>query len=412
MRPGLFISLLMLPLFSAGNEALDLLEKDAGGSGDVYDDSVRALAPPRGSAAEKKVFVPPDLQLPDRWDTEMEPKFPMEPREGFRVAPRGSFEYQYYEGDYARGAKLSRARVGVALETFYGIEILADALFSSSGDYLGWETLRAGVRLNDEMNLSVGKFPPPFTTEYSRDASLRWFPNLSPLIAQVSPASGLGAMLEGRGEKVDWKLGWFGGDSDRSIPSVDAKGYLLASIAASSNRGGNDNSNQASYHRWHVDYLYNMDGSRNETIPLGYRHLVAAGVQYSSGRLDFYSDLILARGGETSMTGVSAALSYWLMQDAIRFVARYDYANSGDEGGVLAGWGIPSQGADARFPSDFPVYTPAGRLSSIYGGLNFHFDDDNFIIGTGLEYRSLSEVVGDDESISSWGWNTFARYSF
>ena len=79
--------------------------------------------------------------------------------------------------------------------------------------------------------------------------------------------------------------------------------------------------------------------------------------------------------------------------------------------GVISGWGIPSLGADALHPNDFPVSMIAGQMSSIYGGLNFHLDDDHFIIGTGLEYRSLSDVVGGDD-FSSWGWNTFARYSF
>jgi len=29
-----------------------------------------------------------------------------------------------------------------------------------------------------------------------------------------------------------------------------------------------------------------------------------------------------------------------------------------------------------------------------------------------LEYRSLSEIGKDNESLSSWGWTTFARYTF
>jgi len=33
------------------------------------------------------------------------------------------------------------------------------------------------------------------------------------------------------------------------------------------------------------------------------------------------------------------------------------------------------------------------------------------VIGTGMEYRFLSEGVGGDD-IRSWGWTTFARVSF
>lgn len=405
------IALVGLVSLANANEALNLLERDAGGAGDVYEDAVRARTSSRTGGVAKPVYVGPDPFLADRWDTEAQPRFPFEIQGGSEIAPRGLFEYQYHDRSIARGAKLSRARVGVALQTYYGVEILADALLSSSGDYLGWESLRASVPLNDQIRLSVGKFPPPFSTEYSRDASLRWFPNLSPLVAQVAPASSLGAMLEGRGQDLDWKLGWFGGGVDRSLPGLDGKGYLLASVAASSNRGGSESSPEASYHRWHLDYLYNMDAERSESIVQGYRHLVAAGVQYSAGRFDFYSDLLMARGEGNTVTGVTAAGSYWLLQDAIRLVARYDYARSRDPGGVIVGWGIPSTGSDALHPSDFPIATVAGQISSIYGGINFHLDDDHFIVGTGLEYRSLADVVGDDD-FTSWGWNTFARYSF
>lgn len=397
--------------FATGNEALNLLDRESGGAGDVYQDAVRAETSSRTGLPVKAVYAAPDPFLADRWDTAAEPRFPVEVQGGSEIAPRGLFEYHYHDRSIARGARLSRARVGVALQTYYGIEVLADAMLSSSGDYLGWESLRASIPLNDQSRLSIGKFPPPFSTEFSRDASLRWFPNLSPLLAQIAPASSLGAMLEGRGQKADWKLGWFGSGADRSLPTLDGNGFLLASIARSSNHGGSESSPDASFHRWHLDYLYNLDVDGSESIVERYRHLVAAGVQYSSGRFDFYSDLLLAQGDGNTVTGVTAAGSYWLLQDSIRLVARYDYARSRDPGGVIAGWGIPSAGSESLHSNEFSVSTVAGQMTSFYGGINFHLDDDFFIVGTGLEYRSLSDVVGDDD-FDSWGWNTFARYSF
>lgn len=411
MRIQPVILFLALVLVSRGNEALNLLERETAGAGTIYQDAVRAQGPAKGATATKEILAVIDPRLPDRWDTEVESRFPVEIQGGTKIAPRGLFEFQNYDRSIARNSKLSRARVGVALQTYYGIEVLADALLSSSGDYLGWETLQASIPLNDQIRLSVGKFPPPFSTEYSRDAALRWFPNLSPLVARMAPASSLGAMLESRNENLDWELGWFSGNGDRSIPELDSKGFLLASIATDKNRGGSESEPDPSYCRVHLDYLHNMDGARSETIARSDRHLVAAGVQYSAGRFDFYSDFLLARGSENTAVGVTAAGSYWLLQDAIRLVARYDYATSRGPGGVISNWGIPSLGSDAISPSDFPVSTAAGQLSSIYGGVNFHLNDDHFIIGTGVEYRALTDVLGDDD-FSSWGWNTFARYSF
>ncbi len=405
------IFLFVLASSGYANEALDLLDAEAGGAQNVFEHAARVPASEKAEVRASKNFPKPEPQFPTRWETDLPPKFPFEVSRETTIAPRGLFEYQSHDRSIAGGARLSRARVGVILDTFYGIEILADALFSSSGDYQGWETLRTSIPLNDQVFLAVGKFQPPFSTEYSRDAAVRWFPTLSPLAAQIAPASSLGVMLEGSDSSFDWKFGWFGGGAGRSIPSLDGKGYLLGSIATSSNRGGDENNPGPYYQRWHLDYLYNMDGESSESIPMGYRHLVSAGAEFSSGPFDYYTEFLLARGSESTAYGVTVAGRYWLLQDAVSFVGRYQYAASRDAGGLETGWGVPATGADATFPSDFPVYTTAGQLSSFYGGVNVHLDDDNFIIGTGLEYRSLSDVV-DDDDFSSWGWNTFARYAF
>jgi hypothetical protein len=377
MKSALAILSLALAVSGLGNDALDLLDSEVDQAQNVFEHAARVSASSKGAIVPKK-FPKAEPKFPMRWATELPPKFPFDAGRSTKVAPRGLFEYQDQDRALGRGGKLSRARIGVALETFYGVEILADALFASSGDSQGWETLRASIPLNDQVRFSAGKFPPPFSTEYSRDAAVRWFPTLSPFASQIAPASSLGAMLEGRSAALDWKLGWFSGDSD---------------------------------HRWHLDYLYNMDGVGSESIPMGYRHLVSAGTEFSSGRLDFYTEFLLARSSQNTEYGITTAARYWLLQDAVSFVGRYQYARSQNPGRIVSGWGIPSTGAAAIHPAEFPVETIASTLSSFYGGINIHLDDDNFIIGTGLEYRSLSEVV-DDDDFSSWGWNTFARYAF
>ncbi len=140
--------------------------------------------------------------------------------------------------------------------------------------------------------------------------------------------------------------------------------------------------------------------------------MISAGTEYSSGYFDFYTELLAARGSRNTAYGLTAAGRYWLLQDAVSLVARYQYARSRDPDGIFSYWGIPDTGSDAIFPTAFPDTTLAGQLSSIYTGVNIHFDDDNLILGTGVEYRSLSEVGEDNDSFSSWGWNTFARYAF
>jgi hypothetical protein len=402
----------LLPVSAQANEALKLLAQEADSSQSIYEEAADLATSRKNLKVEEEKFAPLDPYLAERWRNELEPKFPIQAASETRVAPRGLFEYQHQDRSIGEGTKLSRARVGVAVETVYGIELQADALLSSSGKYEGWETLKGSVPVGQLARLHVGKFPPPFSTEYSRDAAIRWFPTLSPFAAQLAPASTSGAMFEGRGKKGDWKIGWFGSDADRSMPSFDGKGAILVSLAQSNNKGGEKGSPQPHFQRWHLDYLYNMEGSRSETIPQGYRHLVSLGSQYSAGGFDFFTELLAAKGSGNTAYGVTAAGRYWLLQDAISLVARYQYARSQNPGGIVSYWGIPDTGSDATFPTDFPATTVGGQLSSFYSGLNVHFDDDNFIIGTGLEYRSVSEIGEENESLSSWGWTTFARYAF
>lgn len=402
----------LLPVAGQANEALKLLEQEADSSKNIYEEAAELAFPRKDVKVAEEKVESVDPFLSERWGTELDPKFPIQAGRETRVAPRGLFEYQHQDRSVGGGTKLGRARVGAAVETLYGIELQADALLSSSGKYEGWETLKASVPVGQSARLHVGKLPLPFSTEYSRDAAVRWFPTLSPFAAQLAPASTTGAMFEGRTKQGDWKLGWFGSEADRSLPAFEGKGALLVSLARSHNKGGEKGAPQAHFQRWHLDYLYNMEGSRSETIPQGYRHLVSLGSQYSSGGFDFFTELLAAKGASNMAYGVTAAGRYWLLQDAISLVARYQYARSQEPGGIVSYWGIPATSSDAIFPTDFPAATVAGQMSSLYSGVNIHLDDDNLIIGSGLEYRSLSEVGENDNSPSSWGWTTFIRYAF
>lgn len=391
------------------NEALDLLDSELPGSGQVYLDSAD---PPSAEETEaKKKTVPPDHTLPQRWPIETPSLVTFGDPLKTRISPRGLFEYQYQDQNIARGSKLSRARVGLALQTYYGIELTADALLSSEGDYEGWDTLQVSFPVTDEMQLSLGKFPPQFGNEYSQDPSARWFPTLSPLVAQIAPSSSLGVMADGGNSRLEWKGGWFSGDGSRDLPGVEGDGYFIAGVATSLNGLGGVEAGTPDYRRWHFDYIYNFDGRDSETVPMGYRHLMSTGMQMSTGRFDFYSDFLLAKGNDQTAWGLTAAGGYWLVEDAVRLVGRYHYARSREDGGLQVGWGVPATGRDALRPLGSPVISEASEIHSIYGGLNFHVFEDNFLFGTGVEYRDLSGVVGGND-FDSWGWNTWARFSF
>ena len=401
-----------LAMLMRANEALQLLDQEADSSQSVFEQAARLPSLQKSLESNAQNLEPLNINYPSRWGNEIAPKFSTELSPAMVFSPRGLLEYQIYDRSLGRAKDISRSRVGFAVQSESGIEISVDSALSDSGEYAGIETLRASLPIGDNLFFSAGKYPPPFSTEYSRDPSVRWFPTMSPLAAQMAPASSVGFMVEGSESNVDWKLGWFGSDADRSVPSLEGDGYILASVATSRNRGGEGNYPQANYQRWHFDYIYNMDGMQSESISQGYRNIVSAGSEYSSGRFDFYTEVLAARSSVNTAYGVTAAGRYWLLQDKMSLVSRYQYARSRDPAGIVSYWGIPDTGSDTIFPTAFPLSTESRQLSSVYTGLNLHFDDDHFVIGTGIEYRSLSEIGEDDSSLSSWGWTTFVRATF
>jgi hypothetical protein len=403
------------------NEALDLLEAEPGsGIG-----TVMTTGPdPAVERKAEQMIAPPDPTLRRRWDPELSPQFQIRLTDAEAiisdVAFRGLFEWRLASGDIEFGdgtgmevdsSRFRRARLGLALLAYYDTELLVEGMFDGEGAWRGIESLKARIPLGERTALSLGKFPPPFTLEYARDAAVRWFPELSPLVAQIAPADSLGALLEAQGASWDWKLGWFSGDADRDTPSFDGNGYVLAGLGYTFNGGSGEGG--TGYRRWHLDYIHNFDAALSESIPLGYRNMVATGFQMSSGRFDVMADLMLAKGAAGSVWGASVGGGYWLLEDAVRLVARFDYATSNTDGGVLAGWGIPRSGGDVMQPFGYPAVWAGDELRSLYSGLNIHLYEDNLILNSGLEYRSMSGVLGGpSETLDALIWQAGGRLAF
>lgn len=404
------VSLLILPASIFANEALDLLQRDPRPP-NLYEraDLKKAREAEKNAEAKKEDIIPDDPQTLARWPTELEPTFTYDlpPKSGLEtIAFRGLLDYQMESGDFGTDANFARARLGFALRAFYNIELQGDAAFDGRGRYLGIETLKARFALADDLSLSVGKMRPSFTSEYSRDHAVRWFPQLSPVIAQIAPAKSLGALLEGQEEKYRWKLGYFSSDADKNIPGVSSSGrggFLLAGL-------GGHHTDGIAHHRWHFDYLHNFDPETSETIPGGYRHLLSMGVDYSRGYFDFSSDFHYALGKDSDLAGLVLAGRYWLAEDALRLVARYSFGTSGRSDGILAGWGINGPEAAVGQPFAYDHFETGQEIHSFYLGLNFHLWEDNFLLGTGVGYRSLGQENGSE--LTSWNSNIFGRLAF
>ncbi len=419
---------------SAANEALDLLEGAEGGPG------IGVPAP----GMEEGGTGPgvPDYDYDLRWIDQLPPLWSFYRRDTNPVAQEaavtGLFDWRVEQGsiesDIASSERnvdssgMRRARLGAVLKAFHNTGV--EAAFVADGDgYQGIERLKATVYARENLALSFGKFRAPFSLEYRQDPTVRWFSEPSYIAAQIVPANTLGAMADYRHGPWDWGVGWFSGGVDKNIPDFEGSGFLLGTISytyegpwAGRGESGEEEaeadageSDAGVFQRWHFDYIYNLDEDGGGSIPRDFQHLFATGLELSSGRFDFLGDFLIANGGDNTVWGMNVQAAYWLLEDAVRLVTRYQYGDSNDPNAVMMGWGVPNARTDSVAAFGYPIVRTADELHAGFVGLNFHVFGDYVVLYTGAEYRLLKKNQGGGikaGETSSWVWQAGGRASF
>ena len=430
------LGLVVVGLPAHGIDALDLLE-----GGDDPIKTLPSLKPLESAPVADGTSWDEDYSwrwlasLPPLWTLKLDGNAVVQ-----EAALTGLFEWRYEAGTIeADGGNIPdqevdsiearRMRLGTVLRAFYNTDLEGELVFGGEGEYYGVSKLKATVHLTDDLAFSVGKFRPPFTQEYTQDPSMRAVPELSSLVAQIVPTNSLGVMASGHVGKWDWGAGWFSADRSRNIPGIEGSGFILAKVGytfqgkqggdrgdalplASGGDAASGEEEATAYQRWYLDYIYNLDHGEMTSILGGHEHLLATGIQVSTGPFDLQGDFILANGDINTAWGMTLQGSYWLLEDAIRAVARYSYADSDDDNALLAGYGIPSGLTDTGHPFQYPVVISGDEIHSFYGGLNFHIFGDYIVLQAGTEYRLIKNQVANTPDISSWFWHVGGRAGF
>ncbi len=316
-----------------------------------------------------------------------------------------------------------RARLGARLKIFGNTEIETVGEFAGDARYQRLETLKGKTRVLPNHYVEYGKFRPRFGIEGSKDPSLLLTPDTTLLTNMLMPASTLGVAFGQDCAPWDWSIGWFSSDADRYLPGIEGNGFLAANLAYESTESLEGGSVMRT--RWHLDYIYNMDGRRSETVsryrPNGmmaangpqavpsyssFRHLFSTGVELEGERFGFEGDFMLA-SGDMKAWGLTVTPSYWAIPGTLRVVGRYHYADTDDPGGLVGGLGI---GSDPFFDSS-PLFT-GDEYHSFYLGANLHLYQDKVVVLNGLEYAILKDEAGAAFNTDGWIWHSGARVSF
>ena len=414
---------------SLANEALDYLEGKLSEDEVTVTDLIKEKEKVEAAeeARKQERILRDDRDYRNRWKNRLVPKGLVYDNESNpivqRVAIDGLAEWGTVNGEInsdegidINDNQLKRVRLGGMIRAFYNTDLEGRVVGDGNG-YQGIDTLKATVQVTEGIAIETGKFRAPFGQEYRQDPNVRSAPGLSPIVAQIAPSNTLGVRVGATNGNWEMGLGWFSGDQDRNIPGIDGGGFVLANVAYSFDGevvAGPDDEDAvapAGHQRWYLDYIYNTSPSEGGSIPNEYRHLLSTGIEVSSGRLDFAGDFLLANGGVNTAWGLNMTGRYWLLEDAIRLVGRYNFADSNEPGGVSVGYGVPGAVGDATQPlAGFSTVLSGDEFHSFYLGLDWHVLQDYLLFSTGVEYRLLKdEINGDSSGVL---WHTGGRVAF
>lgn len=416
------------------NEALDILE----GNKSVEDVSLPPL-PEEEEAAQldgtPPVFVPPTWQgnpvLDDIWSRAV--LFEDESNPWVQqLAIMGLYQWNGSWGTAeVEGApnvnldttRTRRARLGARMKIFGNTEVEAVGEFAGDANFQRLERLKGRTRVLPNHYVDYGKFRPTFGIEQSKDPEQLLTPERTLLASMLMPDSTLGIMFSQDCDSWDWGIGWFSGAQDRYIPGIQGDGFIVANLAYNGAERLEDGSVMRT--RWHLDYIYNMDGKDSRSIPRykvggrlaangaqrilrnpSFRHLVSTGVELEGDRFAFEGDFQLANG-DLNAWGLTLTPSYWVVPGTLKIVGRYHYADTDEPGGLVGGLGA---GADPFFDVS-PVFI-GDEFHSFYLGANLHVYQDKMVLLNGIEYALMKDEAGGGFETDAVIWHTGARVSF
>lgn len=431
MKRSLFIISLLLPLQPlVANEALDILE----GKKDINEIDLPPLPEDEASEAGDEVTYEAPEWAPSPLDSVWSRAILFEDNDNpwlQQLAIMGLFEFSgsWGEAEVAGGREVDlnttrtrRARLGARMKVFGHTEIEAVGEFAGDGEYQRIERLKAKTQVRPNYYVSYGKMRPRFGIEQSKEPHQLLTPERTLLANMLMPDSTLGVTFSQECAPWDWSIGWFSGDQDRYLPGLGGDGFISGSLAYESGEaleGG-----KAMRTRWHMDYIYNLDGKDSRSIPRyrvagrrsangnqliarnpAFTHLFSTGVELESDRFAFEGDFQLANG-DLNAWGMTLTPSYWAVPGTLKLVGRYHYADTDDQGGLVGGLGA---GSDPFFDTS-PLFV-GDEFHSFYLGANLHLYQDKVTVLNGLEYALMKDNAGGFET-DALIWHSGARLSF
>lgn len=253
---------------------------------------------------------------------------------------------------------------------------------------------------NDSFNLGVGKQKGRyFTQEYStRTRELLEF-NQSLLVNTLVPRGLTGVWINGKLNHWVYALAGYAGDYETEFSKFNAGAVVQASL-------GYDFAAALGVDKalLRLDYQGSSSAS-NSFGPASFDNALSLNTTYQKGRVGFYSDLLGAtgRGSQGDVWGVILTPSYFLIDQKLQVIFRYQYAH-GDNNGLKLQTRYESLASDIRGTKSI-----GSDYNAAYLGLNWYLYGHKLKVTSGLEY---SDLEGGPKNFSGWTYFAGLRLAF
>ncbi len=333
------------------------------------------------------------------------------------VFGRAHVQYGYVDGNNAAGQDFSqdfedirRARVGVKVKAFNGLEILGRINVVNDGNYRGRDRdwgyegfdeayfkynfgTVAGI---EDFSVGYGRYKIAVGAEGQQSSKKIKTVERSAIANKVFTNRYTSLLLSGKRGNVDATFGVLSLDDPGDFIGKWDAGHAIF-VDSTITLGGHD---------YDFDALYNFDeGSNDDEVGMDFRFATSLATNRDIAGWDVLFNVIYGHNGTNpgnestggSFWGVVIQPSKYIIEDKLESVFRYQYQGATQDNGISA---------LRRYSGQALNNTGEGRTGdehhSIYAGLNYYLCGDNSKVMVGVEYENLSTPTGDADATTLW----------
>ncbi|MCB1224734.1 MAG: hypothetical protein KDK99_02875 [Verrucomicrobiales bacterium] len=258
--------------------------------------------------------------------------------------------------------------------------------------------LRMIYNLTDHTKVTFGKTKSDiFSHEFYQSSKEILTVERSLLVNTLTSGQLTGAVFDGTVGNWVWALAGFAGDFQPEFSKFDAGALIQARI-------GYDFAKATGYDEAGIYFDYQASTSAENVISK-FPHAFSLHGNLAKGRASIFADVLggLGRNGQGDVWGITVAPAYFIIEDKLQAVLRYQFAHGDNDGLRL----------QSRYERLAPTLIDGGRgttYNAVYGGLNWLIYGHKLKLMTGVEYHHMEG--GSDGSFDDWTWSAAFRMFF